>query len=292
MEKIIKPMSGYLALVIALACAVLSVICFTNVESADGTNNPLYITLGIILVLAFIFLLKGLMIINPNHSRVLNFFGKYVGTVKDNGLFFVNPLYTSLRVSLRADNLQGQTLKVNDKMGNPIEIGAVIVWQVGDTYKAAYEVSNYVSYVKTQSEAAVRHLAGSFPYDNLEDEGAMLTLREGGESVNQILEKELAERLAPAGVVIREARISHLAYASEIAGAMLQRQQATAIVAARAKIVEGAVGMVEMALHKLSEKDIVVLDNEKKAAMVSNLMVVLCGEKAAAPVLNTGTLYQ
>lgn len=292
MEKIIKPMSGYLALVIALACAVLSVICFTSFESADGTNNPLYITLGIILVLAFIFLLKGLMIINPNHSRVLNFFGKYVGTVKDNGLFFVNPLYTSLRVSLRSDNLQGQTLKVNDKMGNPIEIGAVIVWQVGNTYKAAYEVSNYVSYVKTQSEAAVRHLAGSFPYDNLEDEGATLTLREGGESVNQILEKELADRLAPAGVVIMEARISHLAYASEIAGAMLQRQQATAIVAARAKIVEGAVGMVEMALQKLSEKDIVVLDNEKKAAMVSNLMVVLCGEKAAAPVLNTGTLYQ
>ncbi|MBL7706171.1 MAG: SPFH domain-containing protein [Taibaiella sp.] len=292
MEKIIKPMSGYLALVIALACAVLSVFCFMNFESADGTNNPLAIIGGIILVLAFIFLLKGLMIINPNHSRVLNFFGKYVGTVKDNGLFFVNPLYTSLRVSLRADNLQGQTLKVNDKMGNPIEIGAVIVWQVGDTYKAAYDVSNYVSYVKTQSEAAVRHLAGSFPYDNLEDEGANITLREGGEAVNQILEKELSDRLAPAGVVIKEARISHLAYASEIAGAMLQRQQATAIVAARAKIVEGAVGMVEMALHKLSEKDIVELDNEKKAAMVSNLMVVLCGEKAAAPVLNTGTLYQ
>lgn len=292
MEKIIKPMSGYLALVIALACAVLSVICFTNFESADGTNNPLYITLGIILILAFIFLLKGLMIINPNHSRVLNFFGKYVGTVKANGLFFVNPLYTSLRISLRADNLQGQTLKVNDKMGNPIEIGAVIVWQIGDTYKAAYDVSNYVSYVKTQSEAAVRLLAGSFPYDNLEDEGANITLREGGEAVNHILEKELSDRLAPAGVVIMEARISHLAYASEIAGAMLQRQQATAIVAARSKIVEGAVGMVEMALQKLSEKDIVELDNEKKAAMVSNLMVVLCGEKAAAPVLNTGTLYQ
>ncbi|RYD96512.1 MAG: SPFH domain-containing protein [Sphingobacteriales bacterium] len=292
MEKIIKPISGYLALIAALACAVLAVLCFMNFESADGTNNPVAIIGGIILVLAFIFLLKGLMIINPNHSRVLNFFGKYVGTVKDNGLFFVNPLYTSLRVSLRSDNLQGQTLKVNDKMGNPIEIGAVIVWQVGDTYKAAYDVSNYVSYVKTQSEAAVRLLAGSFPYDNLEDEGANITLREGGEAVNHILEKELADRLAPAGVVIKEARISHLAYASEIAGAMLQRQQATAIVAARAKIVEGAVGMVEMALQKLSEKAIVELDNEKKAAMVSNLMVVLCGEKAAAPVLNTGTLYQ
>ncbi|SPZ93090.1 SPFH domain / Band 7 family [Sphingobacterium multivorum] len=232
------------------------------------------------------------MIINPNHSRVLNFFGKYVGTVKENGLFFVNPLYSTIKVSLRSDNLQGQTLKVNDKMGNPIEIGAVIVWQVGDTYKAAYDVSNYTSYVRTQSEAAVRHLAGSFPYDNLEDEGAEITLREGGDTVNHILEQELSDRLAPAGVIIKEARISHLAYASEIAGAMLQRQQAAAIVAARAKIVDGAVGMVEMALHKLSEKDIVELDNEKKAAMVSNLMVVLCGEKAATPIVNTGTLYQ
>ncbi|WP_129021270.1 SPFH domain-containing protein [Edaphocola flava] len=292
MEKLIKPISGYLALVAALACAALSVICFVNAEGADGTNNPLFIILGIVLVIAFFFLLKGLMIINPNHSRVLNFFGKYVGTVKENGLFFVNPLFSTVKVSLRSDNLQGQTLKVNDKMGNPIEIGAVIVWQVGDTYKATYDVTNYASYVRTQSEAAVRHLAGSFPYDNLEDEGADITLREGGDAVNRILEQELTDRLAPAGIVIKEARISHLAYASEIAGAMLQRQQATAIVAARAKIVEGAVGMVEMALQKLSEKDIVELDNEKKAAMVSNLMVVLCGEKAAAPVLNTGTLYQ
>ncbi len=287
MERIIKPMSGYLALVIALVCGVAAGFSFANAE-----ENALFIIVGILLSLAFAFLLKGLMIINPNHSRVLNFFGKYVGTVKENGMFFVNPLYSTIRLSLRADNLQGQTLKVNDKMGNPIEIGAVIVWQVGDTYKAAYEVSNYNSYVKTQSEAAVRHLAGSFPYDNLEDECATITLREGGDTVNQILEKELSDRLAPAGIVIMEARISHLAYASEIAGAMLQRQQATAIVAARAKIVEGAVGMVEMALQKLSEKDIVDLDNEKKATMVSNLMIVLCGEKAAAPVINTGTLYQ
>lgn len=164
--------------------------------------------------------------------------------------------------------------------------------KLGDTYKAAYDVSNYTSYVRTQSEAAVRHLAGSFPYDNLEDEGAEITLREGGDTVNHILEQELSDRLAPAGVIIKEARISHLAYASEIAGAMLQRQQAAAIVAARSKIVDGAVGMVEMALKKLSEKDIVELDNEKKAAMVSNLMVVLCGEKAATPIVNTGTLYQ
>lgn len=287
MEKIIKPMSGYLALLIALACLAASVFCFYT-----GQNNGWYITLGILLILAFIFLMKGLMIVQPNHSRVLNFFGRYVGTVKSNGLFFVNPLYTTYKISLRADNLQGQTLKVNDKMGNPIEIGAVIVWRVGNTYKAAYEVSNYNSYIKTQSEAAVRHLAGSFSYDNLEDESAEITLRNGGDKVNEILVNELNERMEKAGIEILEARISHLAYAAEIAGAMLQRQQATAIVAARLKIVEGAVGMVEMALQKLSEKEIVELDNEKKAAMVSNLMVVLCGEKSASPVLNTGTLYQ
>ncbi|MGE8422806.1 SPFH domain-containing protein [Sphingobacterium multivorum] len=287
MEKLIKPMSGYLALLIAVVSFVAAIFSFASVEASS-----LYVVLGVVLMIATFFILKGLMIINPNHSRVLNFFGKYVGTVKENGLFFVNPLYSTIKISLRSDNLQGQTLKVNDKMGNPIEIGAVIVWQVGDTYKAAYDVSNYTSYVRTQSEAAVRHLAGSFPYDNLEDEGAEITLREGGDTVNHILEQELSDRLAPAGVIIKEARISHLAYASEIAGAMLQRQQAAAIVAARAKIVDGAVGMVEMALHKLSEKDIVELDNEKKAAMVSNLMVVLCGEKAATPIVNTGTLYQ
>jgi len=232
------------------------------------------------------------MIIYPNHSSVLSFFGRYVGSVKDNGLFFINPLYTSYKISLRAQNLQGQTLKVNDKMGNPIEIAAVIVWQVDDTYRAAYEVAVYEEYVKIQSEAAVRHLAVSLSYDNLEDEHANITLRDGGDKVNEILERELNERLAPAGIHIREARISHLAYAPEIAGAMLQRQQATAIVAARTKIVEGAVGMVEMALDMLSKKQIVELDEEKKAAMVSNLMVVLCGERGAQPVLNTGTLYQ
>jgi regulator of protease activity HflC (stomatin/prohibitin superfamily) len=212
--------------------------------------------------------------------------------VKDNGWFFVNPFYTTINISLRAQNLESTRLKVNDKMGNPIEIGAVIVWQVADTYRAAYDVVDYNEYVVRQSEAAVRHLANSFPYDNLEDEHADITLRNGGAKVSEILEHELTERLAPAGIHIREARISHLAYAPEIAGAMLQRQQATAIVAARTKIVEGAVGMVEMALEMLSKKDIVRLDEERKAAMVSNLMVVLCGEKGAQPILNTGTLYQ
>ncbi len=288
MEKILKPMSGYLALIISLALLVAGGFLFVNGLSDE---NGTFIVLGILSFILFIFFIKGLMIIQPNHSRVLNFFGKYVGSVKDNGLFFINPLYSSQKISLRSENLQGQTLKVNDKMGNPIEIGAVIVWKVGDTYKAAYEVERYTEYVKMQSEAAVRHLAVSFPYDNLEDEHAAITLRDGGEQVNKILENELLERLAPAGITVQEARITHLAYASEIAGAMLQRQQATAIVAARSKIVEGAVGMVDMALKKLSEENIVELDDERKAAMVSNLMVVLCGEKAAQPILNAGTLY-
>lgn len=280
-------MSGFLALLLALLCFAAGILLFIY-----GPEQVLMMVGGFICMIAFIFLMKGLMVISPNHSRVLNFFGKYVASVKDNGLFFVNPLYSTQKISLRMNNLQGQILKVNDKMGNPIEIGAVIVWQVGDTYKAAYEVQDYEGYVKIQSEAAVRLLTGSFAYDNLEDEHAGITLREGGHQVNEILEKELTDRLAPAGITIIEARISHLAYASEIAGAMLQRQQATAIVAARAKIVEGAVGMVEMALQRLSERNVVELDDDKKAAMVSNLMVVLCGEKAASPVVNAGTLYQ
>lgn len=288
MEKIVKPLSGFLALVISLVLFVLS--AYLVISGADN-NNPVSLIFGVLSFVAFIFFLKGLMIIQPNHSRVLSFFGKYVGTVKANGLFFINPLYSTQRMSLRSENLQGQTLKVNDKMGNPIEIGAVIIWKVGDTYKAAFDVERYMEYVRIQSEAAVRHLAVSFPYDNLEDENAEITLRDGGDNVNHILEKELTDRLSTAGIVVQEARISHLAYASEIAGAMLQRQQATAIVAARAKIVEGAVGMVDMALKKLSAENIVELDDERKAAMVSNLMVVLCGEKAAQPILNAGTLY-
>ncbi len=287
MEKTIKPIPGYLAILMAFVLLALSVYCFFN-----AIESSAYAVAGVICILLFGILLKGLMIIQPNHARVLTFFGKYVGSVKDNGLFFINPLYSTYKISMRYQNMGGQTLKVNDKMGNPIEIGAVIVWRVSDTYKAAFEVASYTDYVRTQSEAAIRHLAVSFPYDNLEDENAEITLRDGADTVNQLLEKELAERLAPAGLIVQEARISHLAYASEIAGAMLQRQQATAIVAARTKIVEGAVGMVDLALKKLSEENIVTLDDERKAAMVSNLMVVLCGEKAATPVLNAGTLYQ
>lgn len=287
MEKIIKPASGYLALLIAILLLGCSVYYFLRIEEGGWV-----IAAAVTPLILSIFIFAGIMVVFPNHSRVLNLFGNYSGTVKADGLFFVNPFYSKQKISLRAENLQGQTLKVNDKMGNPIEIGAVVVWQVGDTYKAAYEVEDYEHYVKIQSEASVRHLATSFPYDNLEDEHADITLRNGGDKVNHILESELADRLAPAGIVIKEARIAHLAYAPEIAGAMLQRQQATAIVAARTKIVEGAVGMVEMALELLSKKDIVHLDEEKKAAMVSNLMVVLCGDRATQPIINAGTLYQ
>ncbi len=286
MEKVIRPMNGFLALVLSLVALAAAVFCFINAEYSAG-----YAVLGAVLTLTTFFIWKGLMIIQPNHARVLNFFGKYVGSVKDNGMFFVNPLYTSQKLSQRSQNLAIPTLKVNDKMGNPIEIGAVIVWQIEDTYKTAYDVVDYGMYVRMQSEAALRSLATGFAYDNIEDENALLTLRDGGEKVQELLQTELNARLSKAGIIATEARISHLAYAQEIAGAMLQRQQATAIVAARYKIVEGAVGMVEMALEQLSSKKIVELDEEKKATMVSNLLVVLCGERGAQPVLNTGTLY-
>ncbi len=289
MEQNNKPISGFAILLLCLALLGLAAYFFVNASKDDSTLNAV---IGAICMLGFVFFIKGVMIVNPNQARVLVFFGKYVGTVKANGLLWVNPFYKTYPVSLRSQNLEGSPLKVNDKMGNPIEIAAVIVWQVSDTYKAAFEVADYYQYVKIQSEAAVRHLATTCPYDHMEDEHADITLRDGGDQVNILLEKELSDRLAPAGIIIKEARISHLAYSAEIAGAMLQRQQATAIVAARFKIVEGAVGMVELALQMLSKKGIVQLDEEKKAAMVSNLMVVLCGEKAATPVLNTGTLYQ
>jgi SPFH domain / Band 7 family len=289
MEQNNKPISGFAILLLCLGLLGLAAYFFVNASKDDSTLNAVF---GAICMLGFVFFIKGIMIVNPNQARVMVFFGKYVGTVKANGLLWVNPFYKTYPVSLRSQNLEGSPLKVNDKMGNPIEIAAVIVWQVSDTYKAAFEVADYYQYVKIQSEAAVRHLATTCPYDHMEDEHADITLRDGGDQVNILLEKELSDRLAPAGIIIKEARISHLAYSAEIAGAMLQRQQATAIVAARFKIVEGAVGMVELALQMLSKKGIVQLDEEKKAAMVSNLMVVLCGEKAATPVLNTGTLYQ
>ncbi len=288
MEQIKTPFDGYKAALFALISAVFGI---STIISNAQMNNTAGVLFGILFLLVAAFLIKGLMVIEPNYSIVLTFFGKYVGTVKKNGLQFVNPLYTKLKVSLRSQSIESTKLKVNDKLGNPIEIAAVILYEINDTYKAVFDVSNFNDYIRNQSEAAVRHLATSYPYDNIEDEHAQITLRGGGDKVMEMLIQELNDRLNKAGIIVTDARISHLAYAAEIAGAMLQRQQATAIVAARTKIVEGAVGMVEMALAMLSEKDIVVLDDEKKAAMVSNLMVVLCGEKAASPVLNTGTLY-
>ncbi|WP_343532037.1 SPFH domain-containing protein [Pedobacter sp.] len=281
-EKIIRPPSGYLTLGVFIALLASGIYLMAIREFGWGTA---------ILLVNFILVLPGLIIVNPNESKVLTLFGKYVGTVKSDGFFWVNPLTTKKKLSLRARNLNGQQLKVNDKMGNPIEIGAVVVWQVQETAKASFSVEDYIQYVNIQSEAAVRHLANSFAYDNLEDEDAGITLKDGAETVNALLEEELNERLSRAGIEVIEARISHLAYAQEIASAMLQRQQATAVIAARKLIVEGAVGMVEMALERLSEKDIVTLDEERKAAMVSNLLVVLCGDRNVQPVVNTGTLY-
>ena len=291
MEKIIKPISGFFILIVSLVGIGVSIYLMSRSIHNEVAEGP-GIWIASALLLIFIILLGGLTIINPNQARVCTFFGKYTGTIKNNGLLFVNPFFRKQKISLRANNFESAKLKVNDKMGNPIEIAAVIVWQVSDTYKAAFEVADYNHYVKVQSEAAIRHLATTCPYDHMEDETATITLRGGGDAVNALLEKELLERLAPAGIIIKEARISHLAYSAEIAGAMLQRQQATAIVAARFKIVEGAVGMVELALEMLSKKEIVHLDEEKKATMVSNLLVVLCGERGAQPVVNAGTLYQ
>jgi len=281
-EKIITPTSGYFAFVLFLVLFVIAIFSFVA---------EIIILGAVLMVTCFVFVLPGLAVVNPNESKVLTLFGNYVGTIKQDGFFWVNPFTVKKKVSLRAFNLNGQQLKVNDSVGNPIEIAAVIVWQIKDTANAVFAVENYLQYVNIQSEAAVRHLANSFPYDNIEDESASITLRGGAEQVSHLLEKELNERLDRAGIEVLEARISHLAYAPEIAHTMLQRQQASAIISARRLIVEGAVGMVEMALAKLSEKKIVELDEERKAAMVSNLLVVLCGDRSVNPVVNTGTLY-
>ena len=281
-EKSFSPVSGYLMLLIVLALIILSVLGLFLVKM-------LWLIAPLVLG---IFLAIGFLVINPNESAVMVLFGSYKGTIKKNGFFWANPFLTRKKISLRARNLDSDPIKVNDKVGNPIMIGIVLVWRVKDTYKAAFEVDDYSHFVDIQSEAAIRKLAGHYPYDNFDDDGAEITLRSGGGEVNDVLESELAERLTIAGIEVHEARISYLAYSSEIAGAMLRRQQATAIVAARIKIVEGAVSMVEMALEQLSEKKIIDMDDDKKAAMVSNLMVVLCSDKDATPVVNAGTLHQ
>lgn len=288
MEKEMKSIvSGYLSVLIIIVLIVVAISSIVNAQ-----DNP---TMGFLAggcILLAIFLTKGLIVVNPNESFVMILFGEYKGTVKGNGFFFINPFYVRKKLTLRARNMNREPLKVNDKLGNPIMIGIVLVWKVEDTFKAAFEVDDYSRFVDIQSESATRKLAGHYAYDNFDDEQKEITLRAGGEEVHQALEKELSERLAMAGIKVMEARISYLAYASEIAGAMLRRQQATAVVAARTKIVEGAVSMVELALNALSKKQIIELDEDKKAAMVSNLMVVLCSDKDTTPVVNTGTLHQ
>lgn len=273
--------SGYLMLMITLLLIIVPI--------------PVIIVAKMVIMLVFIligiFLATGFFIVNPNESMVLVLFGSYKGTVLDNGFFWANPFFTKKKISLRARNLDSSPIKVNDHVGNPIMIGIVLVWRVNNTFKAAFDVDDYIHFVDIQSEAAIRQLAGKYPYDNFDDDGADITLRSGGEVVNHKLESELKERLEIAGIEVMEARISYLAYAQEIAQAMLKRQQATAIVAARFKIVEGAVSMVKMALEQLKEEKIIEMDDERKAAMVSNLMVVLVSDKDASPIVNTGTLH-
>jgi regulator of protease activity HflC (stomatin/prohibitin superfamily) len=279
-EKNIKVLSGYVALTILLVTLLIIIVGIAI------TKNPIFLAL----IPVVLFLAPGFFTVNPNGSKVLVLFGAYKGTVKENGFHWANPFFTKERISLRARNFDSERVKVNDKVGNPILINVIAVWRVKDTFKAAFEVDKYEEFVRVQTDAAVRKLAGSYPYDNFDDERAELTLRSGMDEVNDALESEITERLAMAGIEVMEARIGYLAYAPEIASAMLKRQQAVAIVAARKKIVEGAVGMVEDALDQLSRDNIVEFDEDKKASMVSNLMVVLCSDKEVIPVINAGSL--
>jgi regulator of protease activity HflC (stomatin/prohibitin superfamily) len=274
----------FLVLIVALAGGAYGMVA--GIRAADA----LVIVLSSIAMLVIAFLMAGVFVVNPNEGRVLQLFGDYAGTVKVPGLRWANPFFTKKRISLRVRNFESGRLKVNDNEGNPIEIAAVVVWRVVDTAEAVFEVDDYNNYVKVQTESALRNLATSYPYD-AHDEQTM-SLRGTTMAVADHLKREIQDRMNRAGVEVMEARISHLAYAPEIAHAMLQRQQAGAIIAARQRIVEGAVGMVEMALEMLSKRDIVALDDERKAAMVSNLLVVLCGDKSTQPIINTGTIYQ
>lgn len=281
-EKIIVPANGYLMLFVFL------VLFIGGIAAGVAYKNPWFV----LSIATALFIALGFIMVQPNNSRVLLLFGKYVGSIKKNGFYWTNPFYTKKKISLRASNFDSERLKVNDKLGNPVMISTILVWRVQNTYKAAFDVDNYENFVRVQTDAAVRKLASMYPYDNFADEGLAedITLRSSVNEVSEALEKEIDERLSIAGIEVLEARIGYLAYAQEIANAMLKRQQATAIVAARHKIVEGAVSMVEMALEELSKKQIVDLDEERKAAMVSNLMVILCGDKDASPIVNAGTL--
>ena len=278
-EKKYVPVSGYLMLI------VVAILLLGGTAGLIGAANGWFV---VPIVLSFV-LMPGFFFLNPNASVVLVLFGDYKGTVKSNGFFWVNPFFSKKSISLRARNFDSEKIKVNDKVGNPIQIGVILVWQVRETYKAAFEVDHYETFVKLQTDSAVRRLAGLYPYDNFDDDSEV-TLRSGHEEVNHALEENLRNRLEMAGIHVIEARIGHLAYAPEIAGAMLRRQQASAVVSARYKIVEGAVSMVQMALDHLANQNIIELDEERKAAMVSNLMVVLCSDKDVNPVVNAGTL--
>lgn len=295
-EFVRTPMSGWLVLPIVVIAKIANIAgliaMIVAVNSGGDKPSALQVTSIIGLVLSLLVIMvfwAGFFTIQPNQAVVLLLFGRYAGTARDEGFRWANPFFSKKKVSLRTRNFTTQTLKVNDQRGNPVDIAAVVVWRVDNTAQAMFDVENYEHYVAVQSEAAVRHLASSYPYDTTEDHE--LSLRGSTDAVSQALSRELAERLPKAGVVVEEARLSHLAYSSEIAGAMLRRQQAEAVIAARKRIVEGAVGMVEMALEHLEKHQTVQLDEERKAAMVSNLLVVLCGEQAAQPVVNAGTLY-
>ncbi|HJR60196.1 MAG TPA: SPFH domain-containing protein [Vicinamibacterales bacterium] len=286
-ERETKPLPGVPVLLVLIAAAGVTI---WGIVVAAQNESPILLVTCLLLTLFWVFLMAGVFVVNPNEGKVLQFFGDYAGTVKAPGLRWANPFYTKKSVSQRVRNFESAKLKVNDNEGNPIEIAAVVVWKVIDTAEAVFEVDDYNNYVKVQSESALRNLATSYTYDAHDDH--TMSLRGTTQAVADHLKREIQDRLSRAGVEVMEARISHLAYAPEIAHAMLQRQQAGAIIAARQRIVEGAVGMVEMALEMLSKRDIVALDDERKAAMVSNLLVVLCGDKSTQPIINTGTIYQ
>lgn len=279
----------FFILLIFLLAFIALFITGVIAEDAYEGDGIVQILISVFFIVVTIILLCGLFIVEPNEAVVLLLFGKYQGTEKTSGFRWANPFYTKKKISQRSRNFDSQKLKVNDKNGNPIEISAVIVWKVKDTVQAVFDVDNYIDYVHIQTESAVRHLATSYAYDNAE--GESISLRSSIDEVSEALKVEIQDRVKAAGVLIEEARINHLAYAQEIAQAMLRRQQAEAIIAARQKIVEGAVSMVEMALTKLKEQGVIELDEERKAVMVSNLMVVLCSDRETQPIINTGTLY-
>jgi len=284
-EKEVKSVSGIPLLLVLLALTVVAVIAFVTIDMSKGARIAVLVIGVPVLLIAF----SGLYKVEPNQSAVLSLFGKYIGSVRTPGLRFNNPFYTKKKISLRVRNFESGKLKVNELDGSPIEIAAIVVWEVNDSAEAVFNVDSYESFVQIQSEAAIRSMATSYPYD--QHEADQISLRSHPMEISERLRHEIQDRLAKAGINVIEARISHLAYSPEIAGAMLQRQQAGAIIAARKKIVEGAVGMVEDALAELKEKDIIDLDPERRAAMVSNLLVVLCSDKATQPVVNTGSLY-